>query len=76
MALLKEVWPCWRKCGFVGEDVSLVVALRILGKSMTDPISSSLPHAFGPDVSSQLLLQHHACLPAAMSPDTMAVATF
>ena len=23
VALLEEVWPCWRKCGFVGGTVSL-----------------------------------------------------
>jgi hypothetical protein len=55
-----------KRCGLVGEGVSLGVYLEVL-KGHTRS-SLSLSPTCGSDTGSQLLLQHHACLPAAKLP--------
>lgn len=68
-------WKCLgqiriRRCDLVGEGVSLRVGLEVLEASAIPslPLSAS---TCGSDVSSELLLQHHAYLPAVMFPALM-----
>lgn len=63
MALM-SLWNClgrMRKCGLVGGSVSLGTDFEV-SKALT--ISALSPVLVHPDGSSQLLLQHHVCLPA------------
>lgn len=54
MTLFERVWPYWRGCGFV------------FLKPHTFTVGAS-PCTRGSNASSQLLLQLHACLSAAIS---------
>jgi hypothetical protein len=39
VALLEEMWPCWRRCGLVGGDVSVGVGFEV-SKAHTFPVIS------------------------------------
>lgn len=57
-----------RKRGLAGGGVSLGVVTFKVSKAHAGPVFLSRP---APDVSSQLLLQLHDCLPVAMTPAMM-----
>lgn len=67
VTLLDQVWSCWRKCLTEGGEGQ---ALR-LGKLKSDPVSLSLATACWFRCTAQFLLQHHACLCAALLPAVM-----
>jgi hypothetical protein len=70
VALLEEVWPCWRRCGLVGGGMSRGLSFEV-SKVFIRLGTLSVCFLWLNKQSSQLLFQLHPCLCAARLPAMM-----